>query len=1194
MPAVRWKPSPEEEAFLQYLADGDRVRCTLCHGEAQANVRPWISRKGLKDHLRCSTHLTCYSNYLARTKARDEQLEQLTATYGAERISEYPQFPAIRTGHVAAMFSEPGFDSDIFMDSPPSSVPQLIEELGQNMRPEPVTQEEMQILFRQEYERMLEDAYRESQMDEDAEGFIGDEMPKEDLGEDDEEDCFDFSLRRSSEYHPYPSKTAMLLDVMDNLPRCRFTSTQMSLVIHFAKQLGVPDVPSLPGLRKIQQKLQSSCGSKPVKTQSHLGNIFYMNDIRDSIARDMANPLVAPHMHFYPEENDGPISETYQAERWMEYTPSQLTPMFSRGFKRFWIEELACLRDGTFVIPHTWIVRNAMVERTVAADDLELDYSDLIAEFGANLTWVDDSTVPAMPNEMRKLVDDDEDLYVVMVSPWADDVSGNKSKQYNKHMNMYTGNGCLPGRLLQQEFNIHYISTSPHASSAEQFSTFRDHVQSTEKEPIKCYNAVTKRRCRCILRTPGLPADNPQQSEECCHMGSNANFPCRKCKWGGTNREKESDTVFHECHLTGVARNAREIRETLEEQLRLSMLGDAKAVEDNQRKSGDQGQSRAQSKSNESDHPRRKADEIAAELKTWFDAQPGDKMNPLLDLVGLDPSQDTPVELLHTISWSTDISGLTVPPIRAGYMVQYKNNLIGKHFKTLMQALAFHIHHISTPEQFVLVKAAGELGARLWVPEIDNMEDYLAQLKIAIANVLDAFDAVDPCRILVKIKLHLLAHIPDDVRRFGPSIRFATEIYEAYNAVFRLCSVFSNRLAPSRDISRKFAAMARVKHFLSGGYWWDSSTKQWIQAGNAVQQILLADPVFQRHLGWVSPSITDPGLIKPFSLQRRPALKWSQTKTSTHWTSGTAPLPESWWRPRSRSHCANYWTRYRTSGRREIPGNPGTVHLRPGTAPPTLVGRSYVARMDQRSCRGQVQSFVVLSAAAVQFVISVQHDCREGDCQPTVVHKEFQEREETSRNVSLIKHSNDDHFVINMAGLHNFVKLCRALPRDLTDLQPLFPDRVTFHKEAAEQARALRAKGRAKTAERRRAKAAEKKREAELAAAAARQAEEALVTGEEIEQSDEEPNAAVGEPEEGTVVGDVPYVAELEVVVHNTRARKRMRSGVRVVCEMDKKSYGTLAKTRSEKPDSAKIFGRPKVQPKIEMKMTLESNPRET
>lgn len=170
-------------------------------------------------------------------------------------------------------------------------------------------------------------------------------------------------------------------------------------------------------------------------------------------------------------------------------------------------------------------------------------------------------------------------------------------------------------------------------------------------------------------------------------------------------------------------------------------------------------------------------------------------------------------------------------------MIQYKNNLIGKHFKSLMQILTLHVHDITTPEQFTLIKAAGDLGARLWVPEIDDMENYLAELKTAIANVLDAFDQVDPLRILVKIKLHLLAHIPDDVRRFGPLIRYATEIYEAFNGVFRLCSIFSNRQAPSRDISLKFASMGRVKHFLSGGFWWEPASKRWIQAGAGVQQI---------------------------------------------------------------------------------------------------------------------------------------------------------------------------------------------------------------------------------------------------------------------------------------------------------------------------------------------------------------------
>ncbi|KAF7333564.1 FAD-binding-3 domain-containing protein [Mycena sanguinolenta] len=217
--------------------------------------------------------------------------------------------------------------------------------------------------------------------------------------------------------------------------------------------------------------------------------------------------------------------------------------------------------------------------------------------------------------------------------------------------------------------------------------------------------------------------------------------------------------------------------------------------------------------------PQHSKADIVSEIQTWFDQQPGEKLNPLLNITGLDPSQDTPVELLHTIllgvmkyiwhflntsQWSetdrhllaiwlqsTDISGLTVPPIRAGYMIQYKNNLIGKHFKTLMQPAI--------------------LGPDFWVPEIDDMDYYLEQLKIAVANLLDAFDTVDPLRILVKIKLHLLAHLPDDIRRFGPAIRFVTEIYEANNGVFQLSSIYSNRLAPSCDISLKFASMSRVK-----------------------------------------------------------------------------------------------------------------------------------------------------------------------------------------------------------------------------------------------------------------------------------------------------------------------------------------------------------------------------------------------
>ncbi|KAF7344340.1 hypothetical protein MSAN_01915000 [Mycena sanguinolenta] len=676
------------------------------------------------------------------------------------------------------------------------------------------------------------------------------------------------------------------------------------------------------------------------------------------------------------------------------------------------------------------------------ADDLDSDYTDVVAEFGGKLTWVDPGTVSEMPNPMRQLVDDDEDLYVVMVSPWADNVSGNKSKQYNKHMNMYTGNGCLPGRLLQQEYNIHYISTSPHESSAEQFATFRDHVNSTGKNPIN------NRRSRATWGVMQV------------FLAASAS--------GGTKVEKETDTKYHECHLVGVARTAQEIRETLQEQLRLAMLGNAEAVKENQRSTGTKDKITqywiemlfGKAKALKAASPRRDKDSIASELGTWLETQPGDKMNPLLDITGLDPSQDTPVELLHTIllgvvkyiwhilnttQWSdddrcllairlqsTDISGLTIPPIRANYMIQYRNNLIGKHFKTLMQMLTFHIHHMSAPEQFALVKAAGELGARLWVPEIDDMEDYLVQLKIAIANVLDAFDAVNPLRILEKIKLHLLAHIPDDIRRFGPLIRSATEIYEAYNGVFRLCSIFSNRLAPSRDISRKFASMSRVKHSLSGGYWWDSSSKQWIQAGNAVQEVLHTDSIFQRHLGWVSPRLSDAGSIKPMPLSKKAAMEWGQTKASAHWNSETALAADSWWRL-GRVLTAQSGDEVSVKSWVIAQDSDGNLVVR--RIAELLVAEKSLVTLERFICSKElhpdfnwpilrcpagleiteehITSFLVLPASSIQFIFSVQHDCRRGDCQPTVVRKEIQEREETDRDISLIKHDDDDHFVIN-------------------------------------------------------------------------------------------------------------------------------------------------------------------------------------
>ncbi|KZT60628.1 hypothetical protein CALCODRAFT_418212, partial [Calocera cornea HHB12733] len=76
-----------------------------------------------------------------------------------------------------------------------------------------------------------------------------------------------------------------------------------------------------------------------------------------------------------------------------------------------------------------------------------------------------------------------------------------------------------------------------------------------------------------------------------------------------------------------------------------------------------------------------------------------------------------------------------------------------------------------------------------------------------------------------KTKLHTALHMTDDVLRFGPATLYTTERYESYNSVFRLCSVLSNRHAPSKDISKVMADQARTQHITSGGYWQDKITK---------------------------------------------------------------------------------------------------------------------------------------------------------------------------------------------------------------------------------------------------------------------------------------------------------------------------------------------------------------------------------
>lgn len=129
------------------------------------------------------------------------------------------------------------------------------------------------------------------------------------------------------------------------------------------------------------------------------------------------------------------------------------------------------------------------------------------------------------------------------------------------------------------------------------------------------------------------------------------------------------------------------------------------------------------------------------------------------------------------------------------------------------------------------------------------MTIYQTDVRTAVANTLDAFAALDPSKIISKVKLHLLEHSEEGILAYGPLIGAMTELFECFNAIFRFCSILSNHLAPSRDIARQLADQEGLKHRLTGG-WWPEENDAWRQAGYGVRDYFQTHPVLQKLIGW--------------------------------------------------------------------------------------------------------------------------------------------------------------------------------------------------------------------------------------------------------------------------------------------------------------------------------------------------------
>ncbi|TFK90573.1 hypothetical protein K466DRAFT_516936 [Polyporus arcularius HHB13444] len=924
----------------------------------------------------------------------------------------------------------------------------------------------------------------------------------------------------------------------------------MKLFLWVLREAGVKDAPTFHYLRTMQAKIRELCGIPTIPCRSPMGNVFWMVDVRAVLAKDYSNRDTRAYLQVYPEIlEDGSVSEVYHASKWLDADDlSVLSPMYDAGSGyHFYVNEVTLCTNGDLVVPYRWIVYHGEVHadsypvvideekratidrnmsRRIPVRALAANYFDL-EHRGGIPHWVDDEDLPEMPNPLRKIAGGDP-LYSSFVNHFADDVSGNRSKSWNKHLNAYFTHANLPRRFLQQESHVHFLSTSPHASAAEQFHGFKTVVESTHTQPVRVHDALTGQFARFRVFVNAEPSDNPMQSEISGHIGGNGNFFCRKCDVGGNTESKETDHGFHCLFHPGQPRTRQGILDEVKRQVYLACSGVEKPVKVRQRETGvkdaytqywiDDLIKRARAM--KQDHPELTEDDIRTELISWADANADKIYNPFFTLRGLDPTRDTPVEILHTVllgvvkyvwhwshtSWTaeqkktysirlqaTDSNGLTIHAIRANYIMQYANSLIGRQLKTVAQATVFHVYDLLPDSLFDLWVAIGHMTALIWFPVIRDKEMYKGDLRVAIANVLDAFAAVDPSKILAKIKLHLLVHAPEDIDRFGPLIAMCTELFEKFNGTFRYASIHSNHQAPSRDIARELADQESLRHRLTGGTWLDRG--DWQRAGPRVLDFLRENPNMQGLVGWCPDDGPEPGSYRLAAVseeaKERPTIVLRNTAVTMALNNTLYDLDETYTLCKYVVSQAGDICAVGTWVCSQSPIQPDTVllgriaHLLAHPADKIAlvvldifeVGSTQHPkfRMPVLARRYGEASYVIVKSQDLRFNFNVQHDCKAAGCSATGTRHVSQERQQSERTEAYIEHRDLQRFIINLHSLHNPHLIRSVLPRELTTPVPQTEElRREQHDKNAHSLRVERAKKKAAANAKKAKKAANK------------------------------------------------------------------------------------------------------------------------
>ncbi|KAI9624273.1 hypothetical protein KEM48_009014 [Puccinia striiformis f. sp. tritici PST-130] len=677
----------------------------------------------------------------------------------------------------------------------------------------------------------------------------------------------------SSPWYPFPSLdhligSLILGQLHSIMPPDLYNHLQVILTLRHV------NLPHWDTLRRMRSRMRSMLKIEPSENQLVLLNKTFTLNVQSIVGNELANPIVAQHLEFYPHDPCGrDVFALYQSQKWREELgPNSRVQMVPSEGKHFYIYEPVGLKDprAPIVVPICFYkYQNTLFSKCIkpkgglranapaGSRQFDLHLSSMIPWFHPDLieipvdqfqktyseltTYYGDSYVELCGNRFIACGSGLQRVDIPIPNPWrvcaggkiirhvpvtlyADDTSGNKSKRWNKH-----------------------------AGPLEIGEPIIDEINKVSQEGYVAYDALLEEEVLMVVVPLCFLADSPMAAEvtNTPNPGS-SNNPCQNPAIGlklkpapiGAWISSQTDTVKEQ-----------------ERKLQLYGLRDRISLE-------------------LAEHKRDNLED-----RLWIiqieDQTPHRKKNPWLKLLSFDGTKDTPMEVLHVIllgpvkylwcdfmgritptqlpqlearwrAFNTD--GLNIPQIQPRYMIAHWKSFVGKEFWVVLQAAPFVMFPFMDTDMKLIRSALCALGSYVFQTCIKDMDTYIRELKNHIQHF--EFHLVKMSgRWANKPKIHMIIHLEESILRFGPASLFATEKFESFNGIVR-DSIHSNRLSPGRDIAIAFCDAKIMRLLMSGARLYNHETKRYFKSSPQVTNLFRNNPLIQKSMGYQQERMT--------------------------------------------------------------------------------------------------------------------------------------------------------------------------------------------------------------------------------------------------------------------------------------------------------------------------------------------------